>query len=371
MTPTTLTEQIAVARRQVVSDGYDMSVGELVSLYKNNELVINPAFQRLFRWEESQKTRFIESLLLGIPIPPVFVFQQESGVWELVDGLQRVSTILELFGELRDSDGKPVEPLELGGTTLLPALANKHWEPRSDEDEDALDVSQQLAVKRARLRVEILKKESDQDAKFELFQRLNTGGSPLSEQEVRNCVLVMVNKPFFDWLSALEAQQEFRDILPLTETQIERGKRLELALRFVSYRRSPYSPGLDLNDYLDAAARKLSKTDSGFWEDEESIFKGTFHLLRETLGSSAFKRWDGARHTGGFLISGFDAIAHGVASNLTRIQALEPEARTAFVKDRAKSIWNAPEFTRNSGMGVRGTTRLTNLLPFGVKHFAV
>jgi len=61
---TELEEQVAAARRQIVSDGYDMSVGELISLYKNKELIINPNYQRLFRWEESQKTKFIRKLPL-------------------------------------------------------------------------------------------------------------------------------------------------------------------------------------------------------------------------------------------------------------------------------------------------------------------
>jgi len=65
-------------------------------------------FQRLFRWEDERKTRFIESLLLGIPIPPIFVFQGENGVWELIDGLQRLSTVFQLSGDLKDADGQPV-----------------------------------------------------------------------------------------------------------------------------------------------------------------------------------------------------------------------------------------------------------------------
>jgi hypothetical protein len=84
-----LSGQIADARRQVVSDGYDMSFGELMSLYRGGELVVSPAYQRLFRWKVSQKTKFIESLLLGIPIPPIFVFQRNTGVWELIDGPRR------------------------------------------------------------------------------------------------------------------------------------------------------------------------------------------------------------------------------------------------------------------------------------------
>lgn len=365
-----LAKQIAAARRQVVSDGYEMSVGELVSLYKNDELVISPDFQRLFRWGESQKTRFVESLLLGIPIPPIFVFQRDNGVWELVDGLQRVSTILEFFGELKDADGRAVEPLELSGTTLLPALASKRWEPRTDGDPDAFDVSQQLTIKRARLRVEILKKESDEDAKFELFQRLNTGGSPLSEQEVRNCVLVMVNRPFFEWLTARSIDEDFVKTTPLTDIAKSQGKALELVLRFISYRRVPYEPGLDLNEYLDSAARRLSKMDPSFRIEEEDVFRQTFGLLRECYGSDVFKRWSGTRHSGAFLISGYEAIAHGVASNLPAILALDDNDRVDWLKEKIRTVWGLHSFIMNSGMGVRGTTRLTNLLPLGVAHFA-
>ncbi|WP_205351586.1 DUF262 domain-containing protein [Vibrio cholerae] len=100
-----LEKEIQKARKEIVSDGYDMSLGEIVNLYKENELKINPDFQRLFRWDVTRKTRFIESILLGIPIPPIFVFQDKDGNWELIDGLQRLSTILEFTGVLKDSKG--------------------------------------------------------------------------------------------------------------------------------------------------------------------------------------------------------------------------------------------------------------------------
>ena len=96
-----LSDEIETARTEIVSDGYEMSVGEILNLYRDNEITINPEYQRLFRWDESSKTRFIESLLLGIPIPPIFVFQEENGVWELIDGLQRLSTIFQFAGILR------------------------------------------------------------------------------------------------------------------------------------------------------------------------------------------------------------------------------------------------------------------------------
>jgi len=364
-----LADQIALARRQVVADGYDMSIGELISLYRSGELIVNPEYQRLFRWEISQKTKFIESLLLGIPIPPIFVFQKATGVWELIDGLQRLSTILEFVGELKGPDGKTLPPSELEGTNLLPKLANMHWAPRDEADTQHFDSSQQLQIKRARIRVEILKKESDEDAKFELFQRLNTGGSILSEQEVRNCVMVMANPPFYQWLVALTEDAAFSATVPLTELARSQQKALESALRFVAYRRVPYKAGLDVNEYLDDAVLQLARLDEDARTSEQKIFAATFKLLNESLGDNAFKKWDGSRHSGPFLISGFDAIANGVAVNLEAIRSLQNPTPTDWVKARIRELWGNLDFRNNSGMGVRGTTRLLNLIPLGVAWF--
>lgn len=98
-----LEQQISDERARLSTDRMDISFGELINMYKAGELVIRPEYQRLFRWKGSQKTALIESVLLGIPIPPIFVAEDEEGVWELVDGLQRVSTIISFFGDLDDS----------------------------------------------------------------------------------------------------------------------------------------------------------------------------------------------------------------------------------------------------------------------------
>ena len=87
--------QIDAKRREIQTEGYPMSVGELTNLYRDDELDIHPEFQRFFRWTQKQKSRFIESLLLGIPIPSIFVYQRQDGVWDVIDGVQRLSTIFE------------------------------------------------------------------------------------------------------------------------------------------------------------------------------------------------------------------------------------------------------------------------------------
>src|SRR4051794_21534912 len=82
-----LQEEIDAGKRLVKTDAYQMSVGEIVNMYKDGELFINPDFQRLFRWEPGQKSKLLESILLGIPLPPIFVYERDDSTWELIDGL--------------------------------------------------------------------------------------------------------------------------------------------------------------------------------------------------------------------------------------------------------------------------------------------
>lgn len=148
-----LQDEIQVASAKINTDAYAMSIGEVVNLYRDKELIIRPAFQRLFRWSTYQKSRLVESVLLGIPIPSIFVSQREDGVWEVVDGLQRLSTILEFIGELRDLDGKAVAPSSLVGTTYLPSLHGRSF----DTGTNPLDPGQRINFKRAKLDIKIVK----------------------------------------------------------------------------------------------------------------------------------------------------------------------------------------------------------------------
>ena len=167
-----LIEQINKKRRDIKTDGYPMAISEWVSMYEQGELDIHPEFQRFYRWSESQKTGLIESILLGIPLPPIFVSQRQDGVWDVVDGLQRLSTIFQFLGILKDHGNKPVPALVLEKTKYLPALENIQWE--SDENpKNALPKELQLTFKRSKVSASIVLKESDETAKYDLFQRLN------------------------------------------------------------------------------------------------------------------------------------------------------------------------------------------------------
>lgn len=358
-----LLDEIQAARKKVVTDGYEMSLGEIINLYKDKELVIDPVFQRLYRWEDERKTRFIESLILGIPVPPIFVSQDENGVWELIDGLQRLSTVLQLTGDLEGERAEELGPLILNGTRFLPSLNGKRWENSSEDADDGIGHPLQIEIKRARFRVEILKAESDISAKYELFQRLNTGGAILSNQEVRNSIAVSLNRDFYDWLINCSNLAPFVRTTSQTDTALESQLGVELALRFFSFRLVPYQAGLDVHEYLDDALMRMATEKFFDMTAEAEVFTTTFQFLDESLGDKAFKRWDGNRFSGKFLISLFEVLATGVSKNVDALEALEPQQRGEFIKNVARELWDNPEFSRNSGAGVRGTTRLARLLP--------
>lgn len=358
-----LIDEVQTARKKVVTDGYEMSVGEIINLYRNEELKIDPVFQRLFRWDDERKTRFIESILLGIPFPPIFVFQDENGIWELVDGLQRLSTVLQLTGDLKGEHADQAGTLVLNGTNFLPSLDGKRWDSSSPKANDGIGQPLQIWIKRARVRVEILKSDSDVTAKFELFQRLNTGGVQLTEQEVRNSVAVSINKLFYDWLVSCASNHDFISTTAQTDAALESQAGVELVLRFFAFRNIDYKPGLDVHEYLDGALLKLAMNSSYNMKDEKENFETTFRLLNQALGNKAFKRWNGQEFTGKFLMSVFEVLAVGVSKNVIKLLDLDEAERNSFLQDTARALWSNQLFSSNSGAGVRGTTRLSKLLP--------
>jgi hypothetical protein len=260
-----LDKEIEQTQRAVRTDAYQMSIGEIVSQYREGELVINPDFQRLFRWEIGQKSRLIESILLGIPLPSIFVFEREDNKWELIDGLQRISTVLEFMGLLQDPVSKePLPPSALVATKYLPSLNNVVWQKSklikdpSFAHQIPLEKGHQLAVRRARLGVEILKRPSDNKAKYDLFQRLNAGGTPANAQELRNCIIIMVNNEYFKLVKSLADRASFRDVISATEDQIERQRHMEYATRFLVHTYVPYDGTLDVEEYIDDGIIQLA-----------------------------------------------------------------------------------------------------------------
>jgi Protein of unknown function DUF262 len=325
-----LMTEIEAAQRTVTTDSYQMSIGEIVNMYKGGELIINPVFQRLFRWKLSQKSRLIESILIGIPLPSIFVYEMPSGKWELVDGLQRVSTLLEFMGILEDPEQQPRRPSILEATKYLPSLHNVVWEENETiadtplGEQNALPKNLQLTIRRSRISVEILKRPSDAHTKYELFQRLNGGGSIANAQELRNCIIVMVNEELFAKLRERAAWSVFTEIFYISDDQKEQQRDIEFLTRFLVYRYIPYDGKLDVEEYIDGGIIEIAER--GLFDGAaEKNFVDTFELLHGALKADALRQYDNndGRFRGRVGLTALEIVAVGVSANLADIQRLD------------------------------------------------
>lgn len=368
-----LKDEIDTAQRRVRTDAYQLSIGEIVNMYRDGELVINPDFQRLFRWEIGQKARLIESLLLGIPLPSIFVFERDDSKWELIDGLQRVSTLLEFMGILHEPSSDRLAPATaMVSTKYLPSLHNVVW-TKSDNVEDVPVADQielaaplQLAIRRSRLSVEILKRPSDNNTKYDLFQRLNAGGTQANAQELRNCVIVMVNPNYAQFVRDLANEQSFRVVLSASEDQIEKQRDMEYATRFLVHTFIDFDGMLDVEEFIDESIVRLAS--EGETANAGHIFRRTFSLLREAYGQDALRRFTGPAPGGRVGLAAFECIAVGVARNLRHIETKSDPV--GYIRDRIVALWASPEITGFFASGLRGTSRLQRTIPFGTAWFA-
>ena len=312
------------------------------------------------------KSHFIESLLIGIPIPSIFVFEQPSGAWELIDGLQRVSTILEFADLLKNAEGAKVKPSVLQATRTLPSLANTSWDG-SVANSKSLTSAQQISIKRARIGVQILKKTSDAKAKYDLFQRLNSHGSEANDQELRNCVIVMLNKPLFYEMKRLSSDSRFKALMQPSARGLETQALMDYVTRFFVFMFVEYDKRWDIEEYLNNGVIEIASEDKDTLEHLVKVFEETLDLVHSTGEVNVLKRFNGTTFSGKVGQAGFEAIFLGVAQNRHAIAAKADPS--AFLLAKAKKLWARPEVSDFTKGGVTGTTRIQKTLQFGREWF--
>ena len=368
MADVSLQNAITVRRRDIATDSYPMSIGELTNLYRDNELDVHPEFQRIYRWSVEQKSRLIESILLGIPLPSIFVAQTESGTWDIVDGVQRISTILEFQGLLLNDDGIREPPLTLIGTHYLPQLDGVTWED-STPDAKPLTQAQRLDIRRAKIDLKIIKRESTEATKYDLFQRLNSYGSTLTRQELRSCLIISTSREFYYWLDELRKHDSFLQTVALAERLKDEQYDLELALRFVVFRRlatdSIRGVG-NIGEFLDAKSIELASAEFDF-EGEGRRFLETFDILAES-GDDVFRRYNPGkeRFQGSFANTAYEVVALGLGYHIDYYAEHAEQARPL---DRAKEFWIGAGSGPGFSTGVAAVSRMARTIPRGRELF--
>ena len=362
-----LQEQIDTMSKSIKTDSYPMSIGELAALYRDGDLDISPVYQRMFRWDMEQQSALIESILLQIPIPPIYVYQSEDGKWNLIDGQQRLSTIFKFMGilkkDMHDVDDEETnedlyEREPLTRTKFLPALEGKYWE--DDDPEKSLTDAQRRYIKRSKILIIIIDKSSDSFAQYEMFQRLNTGGSHLSPQEIRNCLLVVKNEDVYRWFKTLSENEAFRNAVPISEKDADEQGYIELVVKYFVLRYSEFevSDSENYNNFITDEILLLIDDKKIEREKDEDIFKRTFKLIFDTMGENAFKRYNPEKdtHCGPVLVGAYEAIVPGVSENIEYY-----EKNHEMLKKCIDDIYTSKEYNDATKRGVRPVARIKKL----------
>ena len=282
----------------ISSFGVDYPVETLVSRMRSTLFYI-PDFQRQFIWSQNQSSRFIESLLLGLPVPGIFLFKEpDTGRHLVIDGQQRLKSLLFFF------DG-----LFRGREFLLTGLESE-WAGRTHT---TLSDADRARLADAVIHATVFKQDlpqNDINSVYEVFERINTGGSKLSSQEIRSCIC---HGNFNDFLHRLNENDDWRKIFG---PQSKRLRDVETILRFLAFyeAQDDYSSPMKhfLNNYM---RRKRHDTDEEL-VPLENVFSSTMSFVNQTLGERPF-RPDRALN-----VAVFDAVSTSIAHMLQGAQQL-------------------------------------------------
>ena len=362
-----LEEEISSERKRVSTDRLDISFGEIINLYKNGELIIRPEYQRLFRWSNRQKTALIESILLSIPIPPIFVAEDNDGIWELIDGLQRISTFISFFGELernvseiefilQEDEEEFIDDEENSGRK---DIGNK-WvldtggiiKSLEGFSIDTLPSNLKINLKRAVCRVEILRGDSSTSMKYELFKRLNSGGSKLEPQEIRNAIFRGIDTRLNELLLKLSQDDRFKNLTNLSEKKKQELYDQELILRFIAFLNNADNINENTENYLNGFMEESVSNPDFEYDVYEERFIQVLEVLSNLDDNAIFRN---SRNL--FVPADYEGITIGVAQNFDRFQG-----NNQLLRNKIEELKSDENFRRYSGSASNSKSRIRTRL---------
>jgi Protein of unknown function DUF262 len=300
---------VAPENYAISSFGIDFDVEGLVRRLRKDQIFV-PHFQRNFVWKQKEASQFIESLLLGLPVPGVFLAKErDSERLMIIDGQQRLKTLQFFYdGFFRPDDNqKKKQVFEL--TEVQPEFAGKTYGTLTEDEKGRLDNSV--------LHATIIKQESPREEEdtslYYVFGRLNTGGRKLSPQEVRTAIY---HGPLSDLIESLNAHKTWRTMFG---KENERLKDQELILRFLALRSGAdyFRP---MEEFLNQFSKRNQKPTPEFLADCERSFKETIDAAYKYFGVRGF------RPVRAINAAIFDSVAIGLSRRLARGPIVDAEA---------------------------------------------
>lgn len=245
------------------------SVFEYLRQLDKNKIIIQPDFQRNQVWTKTQKSRFIESILLNFPLPPIYLNETIDSKYVVIDGLQRTTAIDQFYrGEI-----------ELSGLEALPIYNDKFFKDLPD--------SLQSKFENKKLTIFALKPSTPMVVIYDLFNRINTGGTQLNRQEVRNCIYIGKSTQL---LKNLSEKNYFKKAIDwgIKETRM---KDREAVLRYLSFRWFDYQKEYngDMSDYVENVMKKINTLEDPTIENMKTDFRHVMERSFNIWGTKNFR----------------------------------------------------------------------------------
>jgi hypothetical protein len=335
----------------VVQERSDFLLPQILDLVRSSRWInLRPEYQRRLVWDAKKKSRLIESLLMNIPVPPIFLFEHDLSRYEVMDGQQRLNAIVEFYA----------------GEFKLTGL--EHWSFLNGSTYSSFPDKLQRGLDRRRISAIVLlnesggSKEKAKELRRQIFDRLNTGGQRLQAQELRNCIYA---GEFNDMLIKLAGNPQVNDLLgvPRYTKNIKNGhiskilredalyrhmKDVEVVLRFFALKGPKSRISGSMKGILDRTMELGSKLSGDQVEIEKAQFSHAIDIWNRTLGVEAFKipERDGSygKHSWPLFDSMMVAV-HRIGADANRLVAKKNKVRDAIDKAVRRSVASYELFT--------------------------
>ncbi|KAA6336989.1 hypothetical protein EZS27_014897 [termite gut metagenome] len=245
------------------------SIFEYLRQLNKGKIVIQPDFQRNQVWKNIQKSKFIESILLNFPLPPIYLNETKESNYIVIDGLQRSTTLKDFYSGT----------LELNGLKALPKYNYLCYKD--------LPETLQSKFEDKKLTVFILKPSTPMVVIYDLFNRINTGGTQLNRQEVRNCIFIGKSTLL---LKELSEKTYFKNAISNGVSPC-RMKDREVVLRYIAFRWFDYKSKYtgNMSDYIESAMKKINKMDEADIQEMRVDFKKVMRQSLSIWGNRNFR----------------------------------------------------------------------------------
>ncbi|MEU5260208.1 DUF262 domain-containing protein [Amycolatopsis sp. NPDC021455] len=314
------------AQNALVLQASDLSLETIAAMVQKESIDVAPLFQRRERWDVFRQSSLIESFLMNIPVPPVYLAEQQFGKYSVIDGKQRITAIHDFM-----RNRYALSSLER--FTELEGLKYSHL---PDELRNALEV-------RPYIRAITILRQSDEVTKFEVFHRLNSGGQPLNAQEVRN---VIFRGPLNDLIVQLSSQPFLKLQLKIRDEKSSSYRDMtdvEFVLRFLTLREQWENFSGDFRRSMDRFMAMHQKADAKRIDEYSASFLRSLKICQSIWGPHAFKRPDRGTWRDQALAGMYDAQMVAVDS-LNETEAESVLARSDKVVRATRDLFADPEF---------------------------